>query len=311
VLTPRSDVTGNCLRAVRALDGKMLWRSDSADNADKSLASLQFVPGTVCCGRYVYTLATSAPRSMFLIALDITTGRPLWRTLLPSLAADASQFSGPAGMTVDLDQLLLCPNAGCVIAVDRWNGDVRWIHPYPSLGQVDGADAQVGNWGVPPTPRFDNRPYVSGATAFFAPQDAESTFALNSRTGENIWNSSAYSTMTLIGAVDQCAILQGTRILAVQVGAASAAEEIRWSYSPRPESITGPAVIHGDVLFVPTTDKAAIPVSIADGTELMIPPAIRPPNFRAILNTRAAEELLAPRTLGSFGFPQTLSNHPW
>jgi len=309
LLTARTDVARHCLQAIRASDGKLLWRTDIGDHGDKSLASLDFVPGTVVCGRYVYGMATDSDNGLFAIAFDIASGRELWKTPLPPLAS-AGQFAGPAGMTVDLDQLLICPNAGCVISLDRWTGDLRWINPYPSLGAMPDNGGQVGNWGVPPTARFDNRPYVTGDIAYFAPQDSETVFALNARSGDDLWNSTDYSHMTLIGAVDQFAILESDRIIAVQGGAANGPDVIRWSYSPRPESITGPAVVRGEVMFVPTTDKAAISVSTADGTEMDTPPAVRPPNFRAVLNTQAAEELLAPQTMGSFGFPRIQRPQP-
>ncbi|HTW94214.1 MAG TPA: PQQ-binding-like beta-propeller repeat protein, partial [Tepidisphaeraceae bacterium] len=305
MLTSRSDAPGHCLQAVRGSDGKLLWRTDAPGIADPALASMNFVSGTVVCGRYVYAMATDGNDGLDAIALDIATGRALWTTALPPLANPAP-FYGPAGLTVDVDQILICPDVGSVLALDRWNGRLRWIYPY---GPPDNA-LQLANWSMPPTPRFDNRPFVTGDTAYFAPQDTTATFALNSRTGAIIWTSAAYSNMTLIGAVDGCAIMESDRILAVEPGAANGADQVRWAYSPRPESITGPAVVRGDVMFVPTTDKAAIPVSTNDGTELMIPPAIRPPNFRAILNTHAAEELLDPQTMGSFGFPHIEQQPP-
>jgi outer membrane protein assembly factor BamB len=300
IVTPRADVQGHFLQAVRGSDGKLLWSTD--DN--EKLAALDLLPAPVICGRFVYALATGRDGQLFLIALDLTTGRELWRTALGKLTVDPGRFNEPAGITVDGDQLLLCPNVGCVMAVDRFNGQLRWLHPYASLDQSPAAAADVGHWGLPPTARYDNRPRVSGTTAFFAPQDAQSAFALNSRTGEHIWDSpSAYADMTLIGTTGQCALFQGGQILAVQASAADAAQELAWTYSPRPEAITGPAIVRGSVVFVPTTAGAAVPVSTDDGRELTSPPPLRPPNFRVIVNSQTGPELIPRAAMKTFGFP--------
>src|SRR4029078_5659458 len=84
------------------------------------------------------------------IALELTTGRTLWRTDIGSVARrqGVTRYKRPRAPVRDAadpwqnlsapcasgDSLYVAPNAGCAIALDRFDGHLRWIRPYdPAL----------------------------------------------------------------------------------------------------------------------------------------------------------------------------------
>ena len=72
------------LRALRASDGRRLWSTDNLP----ALRGLTIASNPAIAGRYVYALAVDAGEQsdrMALLALDISSGKLLWRSEIGSV----------------------------------------------------------------------------------------------------------------------------------------------------------------------------------------------------------------------------------
>ena len=140
----QSTATGDgCLRAFAASDGKLLWSTDQTADGIVILS-----PATIA-GRYVFAIGLesavdSSTGDLSLMALDITSGRPIWKTRLaginnrpngpqPWTSSEIELFQDQGAPALTDDSVLIAPGVGAVFAIDRFDGHVQWVHPYHAL----------------------------------------------------------------------------------------------------------------------------------------------------------------------------------
>jgi len=234
------------LRAMRASDGKRLWSTDNSPD----LRGLTIASNPALAGRYVYALGVDVGEQadrLVMLAFEVTSGRVLWRSEIGAVARRGSgrfsrsrdpvldatdpwqNISAPA---VDADSVYLAPNSGAVIAVDRFDGHLRWIRPYATLAPnpalEPGNIRRRGNVRVREAPstgiprssvfRWNTTPVrVGNDMLVVAPQDTDRVFALSSRTGKNLWHTDSLAQATLFGAADKLVFLSDRSITALDV----------------------------------------------------------------------------------------------
>jgi len=155
-----------CLRAYRAADGKALWTTES----QAQLKDVSFTGTPAVCGRFTYAVALSIPAaadgtgdqrvSLLLVALDTLTGELRWQTTLGIFTLsvqDRARWSGQqpwdgvweqSEPLVAGDAVYVTPNSGLAAAAGRFDGKLRWLRPYPTVG---------GDGPLPPRSREDLR----------------------------------------------------------------------------------------------------------------------------------------------------------
>jgi outer membrane protein assembly factor BamB len=309
------------LTALAASDGHVLW--STLEN--ESLSHLWFNAAPVLEGRYVYALATDQAAqacSVLMLALDVTSGREIWRTTLGAVApsvqfqfgrrgrmgggqsvySGTAQFSESAGIAVSEDQLILSPNAGYVIALDRFDGSLRWMRQYPTSS--DGGGNVYSS--RPASPRYDNRPYVANGMVIVAAQDAPSSALYNARTGEKVWQSVQLSRSTLVGAVAGSAVFAGATLQAIDMKNGKAL----WEIPSRSSAIDGPPIIVGGLIYAPTRAGLQVLDPQTGDPVRNAPPAptlqgyLRQPGLRALLaNEGALDGVFLPVESGILPLP--------
>ncbi len=325
VRQPRLYVGDYALRAFRATDGKLLWSTENGKHVD----DIAFISAPSVAGRYVYVMGLSfsqgSPAELSLCALDVLDGRLLWRSSFGTLRdmprfRDTDRQHGWDSLweqsepCVAGDLVCVAPSVGMVMAVDRFDGKLRWLRAYKeSKADVD-PNRRNGRWdrgeereSIPTNPlqlqRYNNTPRAAGLYGpspilLSAPQDSAILLGLSLKTGELMFEDPNPPSPTLVAATAEVGILAGTFIHGID----PTTGKVRWLWSPpAPATITGPAVLANQTLYVPTTEKI-FGISTTDGKTIQDPKP-KPPNFRIITNSDTAKKLMEESTK-SFGPPQ-------
>jgi outer membrane protein assembly factor BamB len=275
VRQPEIHGTGWALRALRASDGHLLWTTEGKDD----LSGLVFGSNPAVEGRYVYAVAgdvTDQLDHLWLVALEVTTGRQLWRcdigsesrTIVPrSRNQPPTEVYRPwlneSAPAVAGDMVIASPNVGTVIAVGRFDGKLRWTQAYQTLSDPTLALQRQREWAIehpaslPPLAtglslRWANTPAVLGDVVVIAPEDSDGVIAMNLHDGKRLWNSSAMPEATLVGIAGGAVVMEGESISGLKVTDGSMA----WKTSD--PVVLGPAVVRDDAIIAPSATGLTI-----------------------------------------------------
>jgi outer membrane protein assembly factor BamB len=304
---------------VRASDGLELWNSDDTTE----LRGLTIASNPAVVGRYTYAIGVDPGAQtdrLVMLALDVTSGAVLWRTDCGTIAkrANITRFNRPLDPVIDVPDpwqnlsppavvgglVVIVPNAGCVIAVGRFDGRLQWLRSYetaPSAAAGRGDNRQrrakpARTLGVSTRTgamRFTSTPQILDGLVIVAPLDSDSVFAFDARSGKSDWRTEDLASATLIGTSENGSLIFADRAL-VAIGAKNG--EVRWTWNG---PATGPAVMHGQTILVPTADEVSV-INASSGAVIKGPQREQA-DFAVILRSQAAREALgAAGVLGSF-----------
>jgi outer membrane protein assembly factor BamB len=294
------------LRAYRGSDGKLLWASDLGEDRRKDLT---YAGLPVVCGRYVYALAAArndrSTGTLVLSALDVSGGEVLWQTNLGSIveqsidprggrknvineALDLSALADVTEPAVAGDLVVVSPGCGAVIAVGRFDGKVRWVHTY------GGAEARAEK---ALRLRYSSTPAVCERAVVVLPQDAGAMIGLERGTGKRLWSREGAEGYAMAGAVGDVAVVSGASVAGVE----ALTGKPKWRYAPAGAArVTGPAVVMGQTVLVPTSSGVVQLDGISGGEKVVY----QVPNLRRAVASEAGKQML--RDAGAekgFGVP--------
>jgi outer membrane protein assembly factor BamB len=318
---------GFSLRALSAADGRTLWSTES----NESRKALAYVGLPAVAGRYVYAVGLTrtgySTGNLCLCALDVMTGETLWQTTLGAATEQGDRFGAGGGKrdrgaaiqveafaeltepTVARDLVVVSPNCGAVVAVGRFDGKIRWAHPYrtaagaavpvPAARHGGRRDADED---VRSALRYRSTPAVWRDVVLALPADAPSLMALDLTGGKLLWDNALFEEndppYAIAGVAGDVVVLAGATLRGLDVARGGRAV---WP-SPRdarPARLTGPAVVVGQTVLAPTA-SGVVQLSAADGKER---PTYAAPSFRKFLATpsgrAAVEEAGATRSVGA------------
>ncbi len=249
------------LAAFDARTGRMLW-STAGDPVWETLGP---VSDPVLADGRVYVLATherfselhgrvGTMGSSYLLCLDADSGETLWQRSLaaqnPGLAL-GQRIRGRRGAEVDLvhygnpvtvhrGSVYCSTNLGFVARCDAHDGLVRWARSYPRV-RVNRNLASVAD-------RQGASPVVVGRHAVFLPRDYAGAFALDTETGDLLWDVPFVPSDAAIGTRNGAALMHdGRHVVAVD----AATGEVRWSRRFDAD-IIGRPVLSGGSIYVGT-----------------------------------------------------------
>jgi hypothetical protein len=284
----------------------LLWTTEGQDDYQ----GLVFGSNAAVEGRYVYAVAGECSDQLdhlFLVALELTTGRQLWRcdigaesrTILPrpryQLASDVYRpWLNESAPAVSGDLVVASPNVGAVIALGRFDGKLRWTRGYQTLSDPTVQLQRQRDWAfahptatAPPalgvSLRWANTPVVSGDIVITAPQDTDQVLAVNIHDGNPLWQSSDLPDATLLGIGGGTAVMATDTITALRVLTGAVA----WK-SPEP-IVVGPPIVRGANILAPTQSGLVV-LSAENG--LILPDANQVPAFDSIITAEPARQAL-------------------
>ncbi len=212
------------LHAFDALTGRLLWKQDvpwtSGDNSEPR--GLVAAPPAVADGRVflpIYDAVGTIDLSM--LALDLYTGKKLWKTFLVSGQQETNLFGNilremasqpPAA---DADKVLFCSNLGTISALNAESGRTLWTRLY-ERAEVDtyqnGMEARRQATFANGFPAYDGNRFLC------APRDGIYAFLVSAQDGqllrEWIYSSGSYGTLrNLVGTTKTGAWFHGTRMV--------------------------------------------------------------------------------------------------
>jgi len=202
----------------------------------------------------------------------------------PRERPDVNSF-GSSASTDELQNFVRCsPGSG----VRRRGGRFR-------RGGLHFLDDRVGEFACAGLAAHVAGLYGPNPVLLAAPLDTPSLLGMNLKSGELLFEEPNPQSPTLIGASGDVAVLAGAFIH----GLDAATGKMKWLWTPpAPAAISGPSVLIGQTIYVPTTDKVFAVVA-ADGKTL---PDAKPkaPNFRSIAVSESIRKLLedAAKTFG-------------
>jgi outer membrane protein assembly factor BamB len=258
-----------------------------------------------------------------MLALDITSGKILWRTDVGSVTRRSSgrfnrsrdpvldvldPWQNISAPCVDADTVYIAPNCGAVIAVDRFDGSIRWIRPYPTASNAPEparSSRQRGNvrtrelpsTGIPRASvyRWNTTPVRVGDNLLVvAPHDTDRVFALDARTGKPEWHTDSLASATLFGAAGKLVFLSDKIITALDTEQLESA----WTWDG---GVVGAATLVADQIIVPTagglvTLNAGDGAVVAGASAADLPDLLemtKSESLRAALESMGVLELLA------------------
>ncbi len=276
------------LRAVRPLDGSVIWTTVSSEPGGELL----YVGAPTISGRYVYSLAVSVDPArghrLCLVALELASGRVLFNTEIgaaerrmaqqvragkgekepdPMLAV-VSEFVFRDSTTIHADErnVYVVPGGGAVWCIDRFGGAIRWVSQYPArvpLTPQQEREAHArreqerqarARQKLPPLPavinvRWQNNALANDTAVVVAPTDSNAVVAFDISSGKTLWNIDTYADAELAAVQAEVAVLvSATRIVGLRTGTGEPAWEAPLSAEP-----TGPAFVDGDCVGVVST----------------------------------------------------------
>ena len=220
----RRKLAARRLYAFEALTGKLLWKQDvpwkSGDNSEPR--GLVGAPPAVADGRVFLPVYDAVGTiDMSLLALDLYSGRQLWKTFLVSGQQETNLFGNilremasqpPAA---DADKVLFCSNLGTISALHAESGQLLWTRLYQRAevdtyqnGMMSRREATFGNG----FPAYDGERFLC------TPRDGSHAFLVNANDGEVIekwaYYSSDYGTLrNLVGTTRNGAWFHGSRMV--------------------------------------------------------------------------------------------------
>jgi outer membrane protein assembly factor BamB len=203
--------------------------------------------------------------------------------------------------------LVLTPDLGAALDLDRFDGQLNWERTVTMDAEVVG-DQKVSVYQK----RFQGQPFIAGGVAIVAPLANSQVQALSLETGAAIWHLSDLGDATLIGGIEANAAAGPTTkpansaapSIAILSGAAVAGLDINtgqavWGWQPSPgSSISGPAVVNGSLVHVPVEGKI-ITLSAVTGTSAS-PGGAVPTMAPALKNGSALSALTQAGVVSSF-----------
>lgn len=283
------------LRAISATDGRLLWATDLGERFD----SLSFVSSPAVVGRYCYAAARKrqrdTPEQLVLLALETTTGSPLWETALgelsdrvdarlerdrDALAERNDLFADLTAPGVDADHVYLNPGGQSLLAVDRFTGRLRWLHRYDDSPTEPPRNDRLKSARREALQRFRTTTVPTAHAVLLAPRDALPLLAVSRRDGRGLWTCAVSPSGTLVGAADGIAVLVSVDALhGVRVGDGTVAWTNPLSGARRP---TGPGVLQEGAYWAPLP-RGLIGFSLETG-ESTATPSRRVPAFHGLLS---------------------------
>lgn len=309
-----------CLRAYRAVDGKLLWSSEGLPAYDR----LGIVSAPALSGRYLYAVGVEyspASGSLQLLAIDLLNGEVLFKTPLGTMLELRGRRQDPPGWDDFFDQgepavagdaVYLSPNVGVAFCVGRFDGQLRWYRIYEDSPEqavwrdrTNRAPPVESPASLPPPAdpdrllRWRNTPAVAGDRVVFAPQDTAAVIALDSEGGGQRWTLAAGPAPTLVSATTTTAVFAGAVLAGIDVQTG----KTRWTWqATSPTRIAGPPVPAGGALAVPTTDGRTVLLHPDTGKPATI--KLMPPTYRKLLSMPATRDVLEQiGVLRTFGLP--------
>ncbi|RMH04657.1 MAG: hypothetical protein D6702_02670 [Planctomycetota bacterium] len=263
----RRYLPGRRVYAFDAETGRILWKHEPAWYRTRGEESRELVaaPPAAAAGRvFVPIYDASGTLDLSLLALDLHTGRELWRTFLVSGGRETNLFGNvvrelaaqpPAA---DAERVIVCSNLGAICAVDAATGEALWTRLYrrtwvsaPQTGEIARRAETFAN----------GPPACDGEVFVCAPTDADSAWALRARDGRVVRElrppSRGVLLRHLVGLVGRRAIFTGSHAVSFDLDGGPARDRV----SPLlTEPFTDPRLLQqggalaADELLVPTSD---------------------------------------------------------
>jgi outer membrane protein assembly factor BamB len=205
--------------------------------------------------------------------------------------------------------VVVAPNCGSVIAVDRFAGKIRWVSAYRSAASANVAQPagdrgdrwmRAGERERALQMRYKSTPVICGDVVVSLAQDAAALFAFDRVSGKRLWESEAAvgEALGLAGASGNMAITCGAGLAGIDAGGTG---KLKWKFTPkRGIHLTGPAVVLGGTVLAPTS-AGIMQLDAADGSEKT---TYTVPDFRRLMTTDGGRSAVIGAGAGhAFGMP--------
>lgn len=300
------------LRAFSGADGRLLWSTEKTEHRK----DISYAGQPMVCGRFVYSVAVTQNNnsSAMLIgsAIDITSGAVVWQTNLGLVTEQGDfargmrrpfrnevlnmeLFAALSEPAVAGDLVIMTPNCGAILALNRFDGKPRWAHVYrvpevpDPLRQFRGRNER--RWLLEADAqkmlqcRYRSTPVVSGQIVFALPQDVPALFACDLASGKPLWDTDLVEGYAIAGVTADRVIFSGASISAIE----PLSGKLKWKYTPpRGTTITGPATVCGQTVIVPVS-SGLLQLAAADGKES---PVFDVPMMRRLMASDAGRQLM-------------------
>ncbi|MCX8229473.1 MAG: PQQ-like beta-propeller repeat protein [Planctomycetota bacterium] len=185
----RRSMPARRLYAFDATDGTLLWKQEVSWNKETNRQPKDLVAGppAVAHGQvFLPTYDAIGTLDLSLTALDLATGKRLWKRFLVSAHQDSNLFGNLirepacAPPLLQKDLVILCSQLGAICAVEKNTGRIRWTRLYP---RTKARTFQNGRESIRPE-TFANGPMAATENLLVvAPMDAATAYVLDAETG--------------------------------------------------------------------------------------------------------------------------------
>jgi len=238
-----------------ARTGRLLW--DAADREDLGVVSrdaMHVSAPLVASGR-VYlgvALPASGGAQAHVLALDATTGAPVFRTFVGSATPDdhLGLAAQPAPLLESEGRLFFQSNVGVVAALDPADGAILWAARTPTYPLASQRRVIRAGRRTEPTP-----PRAAAGVAVAAPQDSPFVHAYELATGRELWRFPHDRLRQGAGIAAGACILAGEDgVVALDV----LTGRVRYRTEPLGRPLRGAPFASDAHVYVPAADRLAV-----------------------------------------------------
>ncbi len=230
-----------------ATEGRLIWKIEPDDGW-----TFDGCPLVDDDGVYVATRRLGVRREAHVECFEVRTGRRRWRQFV--CGSDTTAGGSPYERTHNLlslrgDTLYFNTNLGAVASLSKHDGRLEWVSLYPR------ADSRATSNRRELTPCL-----LDGQRLLVAPADSPRIFAMDTGTGQILWQtgSQVEDVLHLLGTTDEHLIASGRRLYWIGLdGEAAGKIQHVWPQSHEPTGY-GRGILAGSSILWPTLNKLYI-----------------------------------------------------
>ncbi len=221
------------LHAFDAQSGRLLWSMSTAWDVDPEHEPREVAAGppAVSGGRvYLPVYDAIGTIDFSLLALDLRTGRRLWKRFLASGQLETNLFGNvlrelaTPPPVADLARVQVCSHLGTVHALDAASGEVLWTRAYPRLSVIPN---ETGRIAERPQLLASNLGAGDGNRVAWAPVDCDRIILCDARNGSLLgeWpalNPQGQHASSLLALTPDGILATGTRIFELSASESTA-----------------------------------------------------------------------------------------
>ncbi len=254
----RKIITERKLLKLNAQTGQKIWIVQDEGDVDSFLNKVSFMTPPLVWNNVLYVGATelSGLFNSYVLALDPSTGKLLWKTLILAAQQELNMFGRAvretAGslITAGNGQLYYLTNLGACCSLSPITGQILWLYLYDRI-PLDAPQEALFRTMYRETGWYNSPMILHGDKIFFCPIDSRYLYCLNALTGQRIWyKHQGIDLYHLHSVVGKQVLVTGNRLEFLDIERGTTLQTVLYG-----DKATGWGFISGPTAYIPCANQ--------------------------------------------------------